>query len=93
MLFSITDSPVSKSKDGIFGNFGITAMIGIFAGVFLATVVVCVAVFFLFRKVQKTTNSQTASIPGSRPVSMENGSLAVSKVVTSILNLFTGYQY
>eukprot|EP00112_Aurelia_sp_Birch-Aquarium-sp1_P001748 Seg1190.1 transcript_id=Seg1190.1/GoldUCD/mRNA.D3Y31 product="Tyrosine kinase receptor Cad96Ca" protein_id=Seg1190.1/GoldUCD/D3Y31 len=73
---SKNDSPVSKTKDGIFGSFGITALIGIFAGVFLAFVIVCVIVFFLFRKVQKTTNSQTASIPGSRPVSMENGSLA-----------------
>ncbi|XP_065053384.1 fibroblast growth factor receptor 1-like [Rhopilema esculentum] len=69
------DSSVSKQKDGILGSFGLTAMIGVFAGVFLFLVIIFVIVFFLFRKVQKTTNSQTASIPGSRPVSMENGTL------------------
>ena len=71
------DQKTDKNKDEISGNFGITALVGIIAGVFLILIVVCIAVFCLFRKVQKTTNSQTASVLGSRPVSIENGSLAV----------------
>ena len=80
------DSKASKSKDGLLGNFGITALVGVIAGVFLLMLFGCVTVFCLLKKVQKSANSQTASVLGSRPVSMENGSLAVRQPYFALLN-------
>lgn len=70
-----------KGKSSAFGDFSITALVAIIAGVFLFMMLVCIAVFCLFRKVQKSASSQTASVLGSRPVSVENGSLMVSQCV------------
>ena len=71
-------SQTKEDKSGFLGTMGITAIVGIVGGIFLILMVVFVIVYCLVKKKQKSFNSQQASVFGSRPVSIENGSLAVS---------------
>ena len=65
----------------MLGSLGVTALIGIFSGGFLALIISVILIFLFVRKIQKTAASHTGSPPISRPVSMENGSVPVSHFV------------
>jgi len=77
-----TDAPSNQgslkknSKDGVVGELSITAIGGIIGGVFLMLLIVFVIVFYLLKSSRKPVDSHPASVFGSRPVSIENGSLA-----------------
>eukprot|EP00794_Sanderia_malayensis_P021159 gene21159-23240_t len=68
-------SSVKKVKTILYIN-GLETLIGIIAGVLLGMIFVVFFVFCLVRQLQKNFQRQVPSIPGSGPISMENGSIA-----------------